>query len=888
MTKAIQTVTDYFESTISGLPFATNLVLTLDPDRFLKLNKEFIDTNGKKWQVIHYFGNDLTFRKEYSNKSKDQRAPIVIWITYPPERKEGKINLSYIFDIIQKTEKTIDLSLHDILDKVIHGETWPDELFKYTREIGNDLSHFKSLHQTLRKQLPQKAPLNINHAKALIIALKNSQIPIEELILGSITPEEGLNKYVALILSYDVDKNDTKLLREIVESNLPQVTSEIAPWLELNNQDLATFLYLLDIAKRYHIPNPIVQLKGIGLLSFDPDPLDHQRIAKVLENTNSQPDLRLCIMKIAEKRLGAKELSKLVDCMNLKTPTLIAEAIQKEKYPLFVYTLSIHFLKETTKTKELDSKDISWARTLDNHPIIAEKIETKFSQRATDILHFLAGVASILQAVEEPFEPKNDIASIIDWYKESGIFKVQLTIARINRSLKAIYDDELRKTLAEQLSKIRKHATRKLETADLNLASLIEKSWKEYLSHPRLAINVLHDYVLNREITPTKTRRIWILIFDGMRLDTWEEIVKPIMSSRFEVREEKLYITMLPSETDVARVAILAGASPIDWADYEGAYTSDHNILASRLFQLSRSEGKQKLRVTVSSETDYAQRRLDEAKFLYNVLIYNLSDDWIHSFRGDVCELNDNIRGTLERTILPDLERRISEEDHVILTSDHGFIELASENGIHVDTRRSYSRRPRTEEKPFVAHRRMKNLLHSSGYRIAFNDLEFFTVAKGRKWFSRPRGKYSRYAHGGISLDETVVPGALIGKIAIPRVDLSLRCPDSVQLSEDVSSKIDIELENKGNTETEFVLIIAVNTGEKEKYPGALLPKETQHFSFTFAKPNLRMKHLRIALSYRDADGKMTQPKTKIIPISVKERKDKVEFRFGGLDKLGE
>ena len=158
MKKAIQTVTDYFESTISGLPPATNLVLTLDPDSFLQLNKEFIDTNGKKWQVIHYFGNDITFRKEYSNKSKDQRAPIVIWITYPPEREEGKINLSYIFDIIQKTEKTIDLSLHDILDKIIRGETWPDELFKYTREIGNDLSHFRSLHQTLRKQLPKKLP----------------------------------------------------------------------------------------------------------------------------------------------------------------------------------------------------------------------------------------------------------------------------------------------------------------------------------------------------------------------------------------------------------------------------------------------------------------------------------------------------------------------------------------------------------------------------------------------------------------------------------------------------------------------------------------------------------------------------------------------------------
>ena len=888
MKKTIETVTDYFESTISSLPLATNLVLILDPDRFLNLSKEFTDTNGKKWQVIHYSGNDLTFRKEYLNKSEDQRTPIILWVTYPPERKEGKINLSYVYDTIEKTEKTIDLSLHDVLNKIMHGEIWPDQLFKYTKEIGNELSCFRTLHQTLRRQLPQKAPLNINHAKALIIALRNPQISVEELIFGSLTLEDALNKYVGLIFSHDLSKDDTKLLQEIVESNLPQVVSEIRPWLEIDNQDLATFFYLLDIAKRYDIPNPIIQLKGLGILSFDPDRLDRQRIENVLKSTTSQPDMKLHTMKIAEKKLGTKELSKVIDCVNLKTPTLMIQAIQKEKCPLFVYTLSIHFLKETTKNKELDPKDMNWARILDSHPIIAEKIETEFSQRAIDILHFLADMASILQALAEPFTPKNDIAALIDWYKASGIFKVELNVARINRYLKAIYDDELRKTLTKQLSKVKKQAKTKLEAADLNLASLIEKSWKGYLFHPRLAINFLHDYVLNRRITPTEAKRIWILIFDGMRLDTWEEIVKPIMSSKFEVKEEKLYITMLPSETDVARVAILAGASPVDWTDYEGRYTSNHNILASKLFHLSKSEGMQKLRVIVSSETDYGQRRLDEGEFLYNVLIYNLSDDWIHTFRGDVCELNDNIRGTLKRAILPDLERRIDEEDYVILTSDHGFIELASEDGMLVDTRRIYGQSTQSERKPVVTYRLLKNIQHSSGYRITFNDYEFFTVAKGRKWFSRPKGKYSRYAHGGISLDEMVVPGALIGKIVIPRIELCMKCPDFVRLVEDLSSKIDIELENSGNKETEFELIIATNTGEEKKYVGSLLPKEAQHFEFTFAKPDLRMKHLKIALSYRDADGKMIRPKSKIIQISVKERKDKVEFRFGGLDKLGE
>lgn len=887
MRKAIQTAGEFFESIISGLPPATNLVLTLDPDEFLSLNQELVDANEKKWHIIHYFGNDLTFRKEFQEKSKDPSTPIILWITYPSGPKDGKIDLSYIYDIVEKTERIIDLSLRDVLSKIIPGETWPEQIFHYAKEIGDNLSQFRSLHQALRKELPPKAPLNINHVKALLIALRNPHLPIETLIFGSITAEESLDKYVSLALSTDLNKDDTALLREIVENSLPLSFPEIAAWLELDSRDLATFLYLLDGAQRYKIPNPVIQLKGMGLLTFDPDPLDPHKITRVLRNIESRPDLRLCIMKIAEKNIGPKEISKILEYSNLKIAAEIAQAIQSEKSPLFAYTLCIHFLKETTKNKELNPKDLQWTCTLNSHPIIVEKIETEFSERAVETLQFLAGIASILQVMNVPFEPKNDIASLIDWYKESGFFRIEYEFAKASKCLKAIYDNQLRKTLSDHLSNTTRQALKKIETADLNLASLIEKDWKSYLSHPRLAINIVNDHILQKGIKPTKEKRVWILIFDGMRLDTWEEVVKPILSSKFELKEEKLYLTMLPSETDVARVAILAGASPADWADYEGGYTSDHNVLASKLFRLSRFEGREKLRVTVSSETDWGQKRLDEGAFLYNILIYNLSDDWIHNFRGDTCELNDSIKGTLERRILPDLEQRIGERDYIVLTSDHGFIELLSDDGIRVDFEGPYDAVKDVARKPTIAYRHLKNMRHFAGYQLSYNNYEFFTVAKGRKWFSREKGKYSRYAHGGISLDEMVIPAAVMEKITAPVVDVVLKCPDTVQLAEDESSKVEIEVENVGNQETEFELLIRINTGEEKKHIGSLASKETKRLEFIFAKPDLRMKHLELTLSYRAADGKVTRPQKKIIPISVKERKDKVEFRFGGLDKIG-
>ena len=882
MKKGIQTINDYFESTINSLPLATNTILLLDPESFLDFNEEYIDiTNGKKWKVIHYYGNDLTFRRKYSS-TKEKGKPIILWITKPPSDTQ-KIDLSYIYDIIEKTEKIIDLSLKDVLSKIIPGVTWPEELFEHSKEIGQELARFHSLYQTLRKELPAKAPLNINHAKALLIALRNTRISISDLIVGSISSQEALDKYIKTVLNNDLSENDKKLLQEIIENNVVEGISEITPWLQLDKYDLAVFLYLLDVAKRYKMTIPIIQLRGMGLLSFDPETLGEKRITKTFENIESQPEIRLQITKIAEKKLELKQINKVIECLELKDSEALEKAMQNETLPLIVYALCINYLAETVKKKELKHSNLAWTKNISKHPIIVEKIETEHSQKAISLLNLMVNIASILQSLESKFETKNDLATLIDWWKDSGIFKTELAIANVTNHLQSIHDDNLRKSLDNYIQQLKKDVRAKLELADLNLASLIEKNWKGYLSHPRVSINIILDYIIKRKIIPSKDRKIWILIFDGMRLDTWEEIIKPIITSKFEIREEKLYLSMLPSETDIARVSTLAGLTPAEWCDYDGGYTSDHNILASKLFGLSRYEGKEKLRVTVSSETDFGQKRLDEGLYLYNILIYNVSDDWIHVFRGDIRELNYEIEGTLRRKIMPDLDRRINEKDYVILTSDHGYIELAPEDEIKV-----YGDTSGTPSKQTISYRCMKNVEHIKGYRLSFTPHEFFTVAKGRKWFSRPKSKFSRYAHGGISLDEMVVPGVLMEKMATTRIELILTVPDTIELIEDFSSEINVKIANNGNKETSFDLILRTNTGEEEKHSGSLYPKESQEIAFTFTKPTLMMKHLEISLTWKTPEGKISKPSKRIIPIKVKERKDKVEFKFGGLDNIKE
>lgn len=529
---------------MNSLPPANNFVLVLDPESFLDLREQYIDsTNAKTWEVLHYNGNDLTIRRKYAS-CKGNKA-IILWVTPSLTADREPINLSYIYDIVEKAEKTIDLSLRNVLDELIPSTKWPIDLFQHSKEIGQELSRFHFLQNELRKELPHKAPLNANHVKAILIALRNPQISLSDLILTSTPAQEALTKYIRLIMNSELNHDDKKILEETAESNIIGNFSEISSWFKPERDELAVFFYLLDMAIRYDVSNPTIQLKGAGLLSFDPETLGENNLTKTIRSMDTTKDTKLQIAKIAEANLSPQQVLKVIYCANLRDQKDIAQAIQNEKQPLIVYTLSVNYLKEIVREKELKAKELEWTQDLRNHHIIAEQTETPFSQKAKGILDLLTNVSQILRSLEITFEPKNDITDLIEWWESSGFYKLQLAIADASNSLQYVYDEEVRKTLDRYIENLRQQVNSKLEKADLNLASIIERNWKIYIAHPRLATNLLRELILKKSITPSKDRKIWVLIFDGMRFDTWKSIVRPLMMSMFENKEEKSYVSMI-------------------------------------------------------------------------------------------------------------------------------------------------------------------------------------------------------------------------------------------------------------------------------------------------------------------------------------------------------
>jgi hypothetical protein len=235
----------------------------------------------------------------------------------------------------------------------------------------------------------------------------------------------------------------------------------------------------------------------------------------------------------------------------------------------------------------------------------------------------------------------------------------------------------------------------RLEALDRSLAELVRASPEACARGPRSALRLVKDHIgsaVEQINTGIAAGRAWVLLFDGMRFDTWETIVQPSLAEHFAI-ESRPCVGVLPSDTQVARTSLFAGCLPHEWHGYRGTPTKNEATLVACNLGLTQQEVKTRLRFVTEADTTRARMMMGFAEAdarEVNVLIYPISDE-CHEFRGDLTAFNNKIRTDLlgdraqgVRGILDDLLRRIRPADTVLVTSDHGFIELLTPDPILV------------------------------------------------------------------------------------------------------------------------------------------------------------------------------------------------------------
>jgi hypothetical protein len=73
----------------------------------------------------------------------------------------------------------------------------------------------------------------------------------------------------------------------------------------------------------------------------------------------------------------------------------------------------------------------------------------------------------------------------------------------------------------------------RLDALDRSLAEFVRRDAEAFAQGPRSALSLVKERVGNiaEQIkTGASAGRVWVLLFDGMRFDTWETVVQPSVS----------------------------------------------------------------------------------------------------------------------------------------------------------------------------------------------------------------------------------------------------------------------------------------------------------------------------------------------------------------------
>ncbi len=326
---------------------------------------------------------------------------------------------------------------------------------------------------------------------------------------------------------------------------------------------------------------------------------------------------------------------------------------------------------------------------------------------------------------------------------------------------------------------------------DLNLVNgkfqdLYHAHYARWIGQEDAPVIFTHQFVprfLKPHWDPQSGRRAVLLIFDGLRLDAWDELVRPVLEERFDVLDRRPGSAILPTETQLSRKAISAGCLPTSFVS-----TSENILLEEALkthlgLSVKLRVEKQDDDVTMGISARYVSDLID-------VVIFNFTDKNLHHTDLDLAFLyNTTVRAILQQDVRSVL-REIPEDAVVFVTSDHGFCEVprAAYTVPHTavtdvkDVKYRVGRLKQPLEGPDakqgvsfkVGDLGIPDKIHApNGAKWSFNHVVFPRPGLTLKRHHGPHDP-DRYTHGGLSMAECLIPMIVLGPKGVARPPFGL------------------------------------------------------------------------------------------------------------------
>lgn len=303
---------------------------------------------------------------------------------------------------------------------------------------------------------------------------------------------------------------------------------------------------------------------------------------------------------------------------------------------------------------------------------------------------------------------------------------------------------------------------------------------------------VMSHTLFKQKVVPhlSKEKTTFLIVIDNLRFDQWKTI-EPIVNEFFRPIEEDMFFSILPTSTQYSRNAIFCGLMPSDIEKlYPSLWVNDEEPKGKNLYE-EELLAKQIQRLQLDIKYSYhkitnnrAGKELEDNVLNLlsndlNVVVYNFVDMLSHArtemevlkeLASDEKAYRSLSKSWFEHSPLFSALRKIKDKHvNVMFTTDHGTIRVQKPVKVIGDKNTTTNLRYKTgrslsfEEKDVFSVQNPHDVYlpkqhMSSSYIFARNN-DFLVYPNNYNHFSN--FYRDTFQHGGISLEEVIVPFAL-------------------------------------------------------------------------------------------------------------------------------
>ncbi|RAJ11982.1 T9SS response regulator signal transducer PorX [Olleya aquimaris] len=402
---------------------------------------------------------------------------------------------------------------------------------------------------------------------------------------------------------------------------------------------------------------------------------------------------------------------------------------------------------------------LSLKKNLDHSRLVSEKTTSNYQQEFRKIAMDLSMV--------------NSYEEWVDLYKKLIYWEMQL---------EDIEDPSMFEILESQKNE-----------ANIQFGKFIDKVYPTWFE-PNTDAPTLSHTLFREKIAPelSKEQPTLLIVVDNLRYDQWKAF-EPSVNNHYKKQKEEAFFSILPTATQYARNAIFSGLMPSDMEKLHPEYwKNDTDDGGKNLHEADFLNAQMKrLGLTNLKHEYYKITNLSQGKKLaenfrglkdndLTVVVYNFVDMLSHSkTEMDVVKelaSNDKAYRSLTQSwfknspLLEMIQQAQQMGFKLIITTDHGTINVKNPSKVIGDRDTSLNLRYKTgrslsyEAKDVLAAKDPKTI-----HLPSINMNSSFIFAKSDLFFAYPNNynhyvSYYRntYQHGGVSLEEMIIPFAVL------------------------------------------------------------------------------------------------------------------------------